>query len=456
MTFMNIIVMVCCYPVVFILYFTMRNAKDRNGWCFGTSLSKEQKNDAKIQEIISEYQKSLKKSMLLFAILPIPVFFIPHMSIVLTYWMVWTCLISCYPMLLYAKANKKVLEVKAMRGWEQRAVETYADLKTACVPSQVKASEFLPSFLLSAIPVVLSYMFFGEAGYSAFRICLIVIALCTYLFYFLAKWTDGQKISVISEDSDVNLNFARAKRHVWKQFWVLSAWVNTAFTWFLLAAMYFRNVGMTMLLWGTVAYSVILLVFVASLLKKMYKINETYEKQRTLIDSTEDDRHWLYGLVYYNPNDTHIMVENRMCTGTAMNMATKTGKIMASISALCILIIPVLCVWLIMLDFTPIQTQIQENAIVCTHLSEEYRIPLETITDYEVLTQMPEVIKVNGNGMENVCSGTFEIYREGMFEAFYNPQNHLFIKILTDDETYYISGADDTSTQKIAEALSGL
>lgn len=456
MNFLNIIFMLTCYPIIFILYFMMRNAKDRNGWCFGATLTHEQKKDAVVEEIAVQYQKSLKQSMIILACMPIPVFFIPYMSIVLTYWMVWLLILSFYPMVLYAKANKKILERKACCGWGEKSLESYADLKTACVPSQIKLVEFFPSFLLSAIPVVLSYLLFSDAGYSAFRICVLLIAVCTPLFYFLAKWTDRQKISVISENSDINLNFARAKKYVWKWFWVSCAWVNTAFTWILLLAMYIRESSMAILIWGTVAYSIILMILTAVLLKKMHAINQKYEKQRTLTNASDDDTYWVYGLMYYNPNDKHIMVENRMGTGTAMNMATGVGKATYIFSSLCILVIPILCIWLILLDFTPIQTEIKENSIVCTHLKEEYRIPLDEIIEYKVLTEMPDVIKVNGNGLEQVCTGTFEIYREGMFEAFYNPNNHLFLKIETEDETYYISGADDISTQKIEEVLSGL
>lgn len=172
-------------------------------------------------------------------------------------------------------------------------------------------------------------------------------------------------------------------------------------------------------------------------------------------DAADDDSHWIWGILYYNPKDTHIMVENRMGTGTAMNMATGVGKGMYLFAALCMLIIPVCCIWMILLDFTPIRTVVEQEKIVCTHLSVEYEIPLEDIESYTVITEMPDVTKVSGNGMDNVCSGTFEIYREGMFEAFYNPQNHLFVKIVTEDETYYISGVDDASTQQIIDAIAG-
>ena len=55
--------------------------------------------------------------------------------------------------------------------------------------------------------------------------------------------------------------------------------------------------------------------------------------------------------------------------------------------------------------------------------------------------------------MNHVLSGTYEIYREGMFETFLNPQNNLFIKIETADEMYYISGVDNAETQKIIDEL---
>ena len=56
--------------------------------------------------------------------------------------------------------------------------------------------------------------------------------------------------------------------------------------------------------------------------------------------------------------------------------------------------------------------------------------------------------------MDNVLSGTYEIYREGTIETFLNPQSDLFVKVITEEETYYISGVDDVETQKIIEEIS--
>lgn len=286
----NIIFLVTCYPLLLVMYFLLRNAKDRNSWCFGVTLNRERKKDPEVEAIDVEYRENLKKTMIAFAIMPIALFFIKHVSIIFTFWMVWVLAICFLPMYWYARANKQMRVLKDKRGW-------------------------------------------------------------------------------------------------------------------------------------------------------------------TFDDTTDDDRHWHWGIAYCNPKDKRFMVENRMGTGTAMNMATGIGKGMYIVATLCLLIIPISCVWMILLDFTPISSKVENDTIICTHLSVEYEIPLEDIENYTVVTALPEMTKATGNGMDHVLSGRYEIYREGMFETFLNPQNSLFIKIETDDKMYYISGADDVETQSIIDEL---
>lgn len=453
MTFLNIIFTVTCYPIILIMYFMLRNAKDKNGYCFGATLSRELKNDPAVEAIDIEYRKKLKTSMIVLAIIPIAAFFMKHISLIFSLWMYWILAVCFYPMVLFAKANKKVKELKEERGWEQVSEVSYTDLKFVTVPRKVKFITFLPAMILSVVPVVLSYVVFQEEGFVAIRICLIIFALCTLMFYAFAVLTDRQKMSVISEDSDTNMNFARAKKQIWKNFWLICTWVNTAFIWFAFAGMYFRHRAITVLIWGTVAYGIGIMFVVLWIVKKIQELNRKYESKRNLVDAIDDDVHWPYGMMYYNPKDTHVMVENRMGTGTAMNMATGLGKGMYIFAALCLLIIPLSSIWIFMLDFTPIQTTVVDEKIICTHLSVEYEIPLDDIEEYTVITELPEMTKVAGNGMNHVLSGTYEIYREGMFETFLNPQNNLFIKIETADEMYYISGVDNAETQKIIDEL---
>ena len=453
MSVFNIIFLVTCYPVLLLMYFMLRGAKDKNSWCFGATLNKEWKNDPAVEAIDVEYRKNLKNTMIVFAILPIVTFFLKHMSIIFTFWMIWILVICFFPMYWYARANKQIRILKDKRGWNPANKISYTDLKVASLPRRVKLSAFLPTMLVSGLFIVLSYIKFEEAGYSAFRICIWAFGLCTLLFYVAAVWTDRIKVSVICEDTDTNMNYARAKKQVWKNFWLLCAWINTIFTGSIFGAMYLRTRGIGWVIWGSALYCLAITAVTIWLVKKIFAVETSYEGKRTLGDESDDDRHWYWGIIYHNAKDSRAMVENRMFTGTTMNAATGFGKGMYIFSALTLLIIPVSCVWLIMLDFTSINTKVVDDTIVCTHLNVEYEIPLEEVEKYTVITELPDMTKVSGNGMGHVLSGTYEIYREGMFEAFLNPQNNLFIKIETDDEMYYISGVDDAETQKILDQL---
>lgn len=450
---LNIIFWVTCYPIIFLMYFILRNARDKNSWCFGVVLSKEWKKDPAVDAIDVEYRKNLKKMMIVFAVLPFATFFMKHMSIMFSFWMYWILAICFLPLYWYAKANKQVRELKAKRGWNPASEFSYTDLKIAALPKKVKFVTFLPCVVLSLLPMVLSFVLFQGAGYSALRICIITFGLCTILFYLSAVWTDRLRVSVICEDTDTNLNYARAKKQIWKNFWLLCCWINTIFTLSILGAMYVREQGFAWIIWGSIFYCVVVMGLAMWLIYKLFAINKAYEDKRTIKDASDDDSHWIWGMLYYNPKDKHIMVENRMGTGTAMNMATGVGKGMYIFAILCLLIIPISSIFIIMLDFTPINTKVENEKIVCTHLSIEYEIPLEDIENYMVITELPEMTKVAGNGMDHVLSGTYEIYREGMFETFLNPQNDLFIKIETEDEMYYLSGADDEQTQEIIDVL---
>ena len=89
MLILNIIFWLTCYPLVFLLYFLLRNARDKNSWCFGVVLSKEWKKDPEVDLIDIEYRKNLKNMMIVFAVLPFFTLFMKHMSFLFTFWMIW-------------------------------------------------------------------------------------------------------------------------------------------------------------------------------------------------------------------------------------------------------------------------------------------------------------------------------------------------------------------------------
>lgn len=446
---------ITCYPILLFMYFMLKDAADKNGLCFGATLKKELRSDVAVKTIDAEFRKRLKWGTIILAIVPIPFAIIPFFSISMSLWMIWILVMCFLPSVFFAMANTKIKELKQERGWTEECSVSYSDLKTASIPRKVKLVTFLPALILSTIPVIIAFVLFQGHGYGIYGWVVAAFALCTYLFYACAVWTDRQKITVICEDSDINMNFAKAKKQVWKNFSLVLAWVNTAFVWFMLFLMWQSGMAVSGILWGTVIYCVVVMVATIWIIKKIWDINKAYEPKRTLVDVSDDDKNWLWGMVYYNKNDKHYMIESRFGTGTTINLGNKAGMITTVASIAVLALLPIICIWMIMVEFTPIQVTVENDTIICEQLSVDYEIPLAEIDAYEVVTELPEMIKVNGMGMDNCLNGTFEVYREGMYEVFLNPQSELFIKITVDDMMYYIGAETDEVTQEIVEIIDG-
>ena len=451
---MNIIFFATCYPIMFVLYFLYRDMGDKNTYCFGATLKRELRENPAVQQIIRDYKRKLKRYTIIVGVIPVIFLLVESFSINMSLWMIWLLVMCFVPMFWMAKANIKIKELKKERGWQEEATVSYTDLKTATVPRRVKFTTFLPTLILSIIPMILAFVLFQQEGHILFGWIVAIFGICTVGFYLCALWTDRQRVEVICEDSDTNMNFARAKKQAWKNYWLASAWLNTAFTWFMLYIMWQRNWALTGLIWGTIIFCIVIMVFTWKLVKSLFSINNKYEKKRTVMSEADDDSHWIWGMVYYNKKDKHYMVESRLGTGTTINLGNKAGLITEVIALGTLLIIPLMCVWMIMMEFTPLQVTVENDTIICKQLNVDYKLPLAEIDEYEVITELPkDLIKVAGTGMDNLLSGTFEVYRQGTFEMFLNPQNDLFIKITIDDEVYYIGGEDDDATQNIIDAI---
>lgn len=454
MLIMNIFFAVIMYPILFVMYFLLRGAGDDNrAYCFGATLSNSQRQEGAVKQIAVEYKKSMKRDTIILAVIPVVCFFIPFMSIAMTIWFIWILAVCFAPMIHFAIANRKIQEVKLQMGWKQEYEISYTDLKSVAVSKKVKLREFLPPILLSIIPIIISVVLFGEKDLWILAIMVAVFAVCTPLFYLCAVWSDRQKISVISCDSDTNINYARAKKQVWKNLWLISCWINTLFTWGMLLVAWQRQGAMRGIVIGAILYCIAIISVCMVQLKKLRQVDVAYADKKTLMNAEEDDRNWIFGMIYYNKNDKHFMVENRMGTGTSVNLANKAGLVTNIFAVFALLSIPILCIWMILVELTPISVTVENDTIICQQLSTEYEIQLSEITNYKVIEELPEMIKMNGIGMDNIYIGTFEAYREGTFETFLNPQNEMFLWIETEDEVYYVSGATDEMTEEIIAAV---
>ena len=452
----NLIMVVCLYPFVLIMYALLKNdAAPKKDWYFGVKLTKEQQKAPEVEEVCKTYNKQMRNWFIVLMLIPIPMIFIPWFSVFMSFWLGWMMVSIFVFFIPMGVANTKLKELKLEKGWkETKDIPVYVELKEAGNIRRVKWYHFLPQCLLSVVLLALSMLFCPEEKELIMGILQGSFAGVSFLFWWAAIWMDKQKTQIISSDSDVNINYSRAKKNLWKTLWVACSWVNVAYMACMLFALDEDGRFNAVFTVSTIVYIVATFILLLWLIRRLSSLDKTYQDKMNL-DATEDEDHWIWGLIYYNPKDKHSMVEKRNGgMGTTVNMATPFGKGFVAVMILVLLQIPVLNVWILMLEFTPIQLRVEENKVIAEHLREEYVIPMISIKEAELLTELPKMSRNHGTSMEEVRKGSYRIKEEGKScEVFLNPQNTMFIRIVTSLETYYISGFDDEETREVYEMI---
>ena len=453
----NIIFVICLYPILLILYFVMRtNSKPKKNVLIGVTLPSEFLADDEVTGLCNLFKKDLNRIIIIYAFIPMAFFFVSYMSIALTLWMIWMLAVIFGTSWSYKKYNKRLNLLKAEKQWKIENVgKTLVDIKT--VSEKVRIINkllFIPAIIISGVPMVYELMqSTGTKSYIPNVTIIISIGSITLLCFIIGILMDSQKSEVISLNSNINANFNRAKKRIWSKFWIYMVWINTAFTiaiWAYIENM-FSSVVILMLLSMVYAILIIFVCIRACLnIRKMQQkiVGEDFEQ--VLCD---DDSNWIYGIIYYNPNDKHTMVDKRVGIGTTVNMATTTGKWFGGLAIVSILLIPVMCIWLMFEEFTPISLKCSNNQIVAEHLKVEYAINIDDIKEIKIITQLPNTKKLMGTGMDNLDKGSFTVTGYGDCDLCLNPQNKVFIVIATSDNTYLLSDEDNAVTQKVYEEV---
>lgn len=460
----NILMLVMMYPMMMIVCFVMYTSmKPKNGMAFGCTVSVERMKDETLKEIERQWAVEMKRNIVITALLPLTAFLVPYASIQIAIWTLWVFVLIVLLEVPFIKANAKVKEVKRGMGWyDKENPEEYIELKAAGEVRRVKAGTFLIPFAVSALAVALVYVltsvengFIKNVGYvQDFAIIILMMALLNLLFLLVAQWMDRQKTEVISTQSDVNINYTRAKKNIWKDFWLQSSWVTTGYVWICAISLIFSIRFDLAILAGCVVYSIVVLGLLAPVLKKIQAVEARYEKERDIVIDGDDDRYWIWGMVYNNPKDKHTMVSQRVGMGTTINIATKAGKIWCAVTVIAILSVPVLCGWMIFEEFTPISLSIKEDEVQAIHLKLEHEFPVAEIEYLELVDDLPKLTKSVGSAMDTLAKGTFRVKGTGeKCILFLNPQNEKFLRFEVDGQVYYMSGLTDEETMAVYETI---
>lgn len=445
MLFYNLIMAVCFYGCLVLVYAELRNqTRHQKGLLLGVTLPAEADALPEVSQTVRTFKKQLNFLCILLILVSIPIFFIQNFSISLTLWMVWLIVILALPYLPYIRANRKLKALKKEKNYpvtpSRRIVDTSASEHS--LPKPIGLWTLLLPLVLSVLPALVP----GQP--VVLRWVYLADALSLVLLWICGRWLFRRRADMVTSDSARNQTLVRVRRLYWDRFWRFNLWACGVLN---LCMYLFQNSRFYLV--------VLLLLTVVILAGSLWMELSLRHAQEHLTDGADiladEDDAWLGGVLYYNPSDNRTMVAKRIGIGTTVNLATKGGKLyliaVAAVLLLCLLIGPILG----MVDATPPRLEVtSDNALVALHGSKEkYTIPLDEITEVELRDSLPGSSRVFGIGMPHYLEGDFSVSGEGAAKFCLDPTAPVFLRVETESRTYWFTAETPEQTQQIAEWL---
>ncbi|MBP5331836.1 MAG: hypothetical protein J6Y89_08305 [Lachnospiraceae bacterium] len=377
---------------------------------------------------------------------------------------IWTAFIFIAILLLelpYVLGNREMKEIKRKLGLNTEAGISYVDLKNAGAVHALNPLRIWLPTLLGLIPVIFALLIdcrvilpgkITDAGSFLITSTLGMFWLISLTLLILARVIDNAKNEVISDDSDINANYNRAKKKNFADLSVMFSWINLGLMICWLVGFIFLFANATILI-AFAVYMALMFIGIAVFVRRSKMIDAHYSKEMTLL--ADDDDSWILGLIYYNPADHRLNIEKRAGVGVTVNAAHPVGKVIYGLSCVVIVGVVLMLVWLGMTENTPMTVRYENGSVICSQLSDEYVIDINDIKIVSYGTNLSDLSlnRTFGFGTINIQKGTFTVDGQSGCTVFLWMPADNYIRIVTDKETYYINGASPEETRKVYESI---
>ncbi len=445
------ILYLCLIPV----YFMLRNeTKPKKNIILGVTFPYEARQNAAVLAICEQFLRQLNLVVLILALLPVALLPVKRTSVFLTLCFIWIIAAVIVPYIPYVRCHKR------LRAYKQQACppaerkgETLVDLRLAALPKKVVSPLwFLPPLVMALVPILhtlaaaprdvaFPWMLFG------YGINLLMVLLFTGLYRLINR----QRAEVVDENTALTAVLTRVRRYQWGRAWIAFSWLTGLFSlgfWLLIDSV----TGILLLALGYVGILMIVCIRTEFAARRAQESLTAESGQGFFAD---DDCYWIYGLIYCNPNDKHLSVNNRVGMGMTFNFAHWAGKLILGISALLLLAMPLLGVWMIQLETTPITLTLNENELIATHTKELCRLERAEIRSAALLEALPDAVKLSGTGFDTFLQGKFRVEGYGVCELCLNPETPPFLLLETAEETWLLGVESEAETRAIYAELTG-
>ena len=349
----------------------------------------------------------------------------------------WIDLVIVAQFVSYARWNGKLKRLKRARGWTVPAVRA-ASVTVPAVPAK------RPSlwWFAAAAVVGLAPAAFDRGLWYAYLLDAVMAFAC----YFGSRYLYRNRAEAVDENDAVTQALTRVRRRAWDRVWLLCAWMMTVVSVCIFLSTRLSGLGGTVACLLTVGLGLGVCA-VAIILE--FRVRRVQEKLTAASGDgfyVDEDDKWLWGQLYYDPNDSQVIGNNRTGVNSTVNLARPGGKVlMAFVLVLLFVAMPVMGVCFDSMGTGPEPLAVEDGALVAASWGKDYVLSLEDIESADVIDALPRnMVRTWGTGMDSLLKGRFGT-EWGNATLCLDPRSGPWLKVTMADGKLYLLGGGEMS-----------
>lgn len=442
----RLILWACGIIIIPLMFWQLNNeTKFKKNIALGVTLPYVGRTHPQTVELLKKFRRVLRWTCLGLLVSAVVLVLLPMSTgLSLTIWLIWIDVAMVLPFIPYVKYHKKLKALKKEQGWYPEVPRTRVVNLTAAAQQEKPISpvQFLLPLAVSLVPLV-----WGMVQRDWVMTAMFLTGpVCVLLFWALYRWAMRRRAETVDENETLTQTLTRLRRRAWRRSWVWGSWFMAGVN----LAMW---LSLSQPVWGLLLMLALTVVFLVLAIGLEFHLR--HQQERLTAQSGQDyyvdeDEKWIWGMFYYDPNDTHLVVNNRIGMNTTVNLAKRSGQIIMGASAVLMLLLPLWGVWLMAEERAPVTLTLTDTALVAQHSWDEYEIPLADIIQVQLLQEEPAGLRrIAGTAMDTVLKGRYQSDEYDKLTLCMDPRTGPWLLITMEDGTMYLVGDGSADVEEI-------
>ena len=288
--------------------------------------------------------------------------------------------------------------------------------------------ENIPNFkeispLLFIIPCIVSLI--PLVWDRTFYVLYITSAASVLVFWFSYRYFYRNRSERVNEERDLTRVLTQIRHYNWSKIWIAASWLTIplSFSGLLFISHPFMALAIIFIATGAICIGAVAIEV------KLRKMQERLTKGSGVGAIVDEDDKWIGGMIYYNPNDSRLIVNERVGMNTTLNLARTSGKVITLFLLILILALPFTGPAMNVYYKQPIKIEVTKDEVEASQGITNYRIKLSDIKNVELIDELSDdLVRVNGTSFDDLLKGDFRDGNENLV-LLLRPESKPFIRI---------------------------